>query len=368
MNNLKLFRKTAGLLLLAGFASTVGADDLQSTIQQLSGSAAKLCVAPIVTGFGANLNAGWYHKAPSNDKLSFTFQAGAIGMGTLLSGGSKTFAVADSFRFDSAQAKTLIGTSIDTSTAQGKAARNALMDTLISKSFLVNIAGPTVIGAKHDTAKVIFPGKTFTVQTQNGPYTDSVHADSIALKGVTGVLNLFSRYAFPLAIPQITVGTVMGTDLTLRWLPTYHFPQVGNVSLFGFGIQHNPSVWLPIPMPLDFGVGYFHQNLTVGNLFDASSNAVSLDVSKTLGGRLLNITPYGGVQWEQSKIKVHYDFTVEDPVTKESLPERIAFNVDGKDSYRATAGLSFHVFLLNLNADYSFAQYSSFSAGVMIGI
>lgn len=190
----------------------------------------------------------------------------------------------------------------------------------------------------------------------------------MGLTGVTGILHDFLSFPLPLVAPQVTLGTVFGTNLTFRWLPTMTIPDIGDFNFFGFGIQHNPAVWLGRSLPIDMCVGYFHQDMTVGNLFDASTNAIGLDVSKQFGWRLLNVTPYGGVQWESSSMTFHYDFQAYDPTTGVNMPEHVQFDMTGENSFRATAGLSIHVLILNINADYNFAKYNSVSAGVMIGM
>ena len=85
-------------ILLAGLA-TANATTLQEAIQQLTGEAAKKYVGPIVSGIGADLNAGWYHRAPPAKKFQFTLEGGLLAMGSMLDGGTKSFNVNQNFRF-----------------------------------------------------------------------------------------------------------------------------------------------------------------------------------------------------------------------------------------------------------------------------
>jgi hypothetical protein len=374
------FSRLCAFALLGAF-SAANATTLDEAVQQLTGEAAQQYVLPIVSGFGANLNAGWYHKTPPPKKFGFSFEAGAIAMGTLLSGGKKTFDVNQAFRLDSAQASDLIGNRIDTTSGTtqqqqaAKQARKALIDTLRSQDFNMRLNGPTVIGSTDSNIHIGFKGKRFSVTTtvNNIPVTrsDSIPDTTIAIKGSQGVLGDFSPLILPLVAPQITVGTIYGTNLTVRWLPTMAIPKIGDFDFFGFGIQHNPAVWLNKSLPVDVCVGYFHQNLTVGDLFDASTNAYGVDVSKQLGWRILNITPYAGLQLESSTMSFHYDFTSTEKdaagnVTTKTVP--VKFDLDGDNSYRATVGVSLRFLVLNINADYNFAQYNSFSGGVMFAL
>ncbi|HEX2612538.1 MAG TPA: DUF6588 family protein, partial [Fibrobacteria bacterium] len=198
-------------------------------------------------------------------------------------------------------------------------------------------------------------GGDTTITTQ--PYNDSI-------KEVTGILGNFTNIPLPLFAPQLTLGTVYGTNVTLRYLPEVEtVEEVGKVSLFGFGIQHNPAVWgfLP-PLPLDVSVGYFTQSLKVGTLLEARSQAFNINASKQFGFRFMNVTPYGGIQYETSSFDFSYDLDVDG----EQVP--VSFTAEGANHYRATAGVSIRLLAININGDYNVGKYQSFSAGVMVGL
>ncbi len=369
MRNSKL---KIGLFLIGGLIASANATSLQEAMEQLTGEAAQKYVAPIVSGIGADLNAGWYHKAPPAKKFRFSLEGGVIVMGSLLDGGTKSFNATQSFRLDSTQASNVIGNKVDTTSGtfaqqQGaKAIRKALVDSLRSQDFRMHLSGPTVIGSMDSTVKVKFDGRTFTNVGNSG---QSVTLDTTVIATeATGLLEDFTSYPLPLVAPQVTLGTVYGTNLTLRWLPTMPAGDIGDFSFFGFGVQHNPAVWLGMSLPVDVCVGYFHQELSVGNLFDASTNAYGIDVSKQLGWRLLNITPYAGFQFESATMSFHYDFKQYDQLSGKTTTIPVNFDVDGDNSTRLTVGLSIHVLILNLNADYNLAKYPSMSAGLMVGI
>lgn len=388
MNTFKFWNKITGLLIIMTFVTGIHATSVQEAVQQLTGEAAKQYVAPIVSAYGANLNAGWYHKAPAPKKIGFNVEVGAILMGTFLGGGKKTLSTTQSFQLDSAQASSLIGDRIDTLSGlpvqqqSSKKARRALIDTLRSQSFTVGMTGPTIIGSEDSSIKVKFTGKTFSFTYADtilgNPITQSqttiIPDTTISMDGLTGVLGDFTSFPpLPLAAPQLTLGTVLGTNLTLRWLPSFDFGKtIGKIDFFGFGIQHNPAVWLGSPLPIDFCVGYFHQELSLGTLFDASTNAYGINASKTLGLRILNVTPYAGFQYETSTMSFHYDFEASQKNATTGLVEKtlipIKFEMEGENNTRLTAGLSVRLFILNLNLDYNFAKYSSVSAGLMLGI
>jgi hypothetical protein len=366
MKSMQRIYWVASLLSLVGLAGTARAD-MTSSISQLTTEAAKRYISPIVSGFGADLNAGWYHKAPPADKFNFTLEGGTIVMGTFLSGGDKTFDVQGAFRFDTSMSQQLIS-NVDMSgipAGQQQAVRDSLALRLATHDNTVRFYGPTIIGAQHDSVRIVFSGRNLATGLPTPNDSVLFPTDTLALP-VGGVLEAFKKYPLPLLAPQIAIGTVYGTNLTLRWLPTMSIPDIGSFKFFGFGIQHNPQVWIGSPLPLDLCLGYFHQNLQVGSLFEAQTNAFGVDMSKTFGWRLLNATPYAGFQFETANMTFHYDLNVDTPTGKQV--EKIQFDLQGDNSTRLTLGLSLHLLILNLNADYNFAKYPSVSVGLMFGV
>lgn len=358
---MKMFSKTLTAIGLT--VAFVSAQTMEETVSKLGAAAGKAYVAPIVSGFGSNLNAGWYHKAPAPKKFGFHVEAGVVAMGTLLSGGSKTFSTTGAFRLDSAQSRDIANSSISSSTPGSAVLRDSLTAAIRRADMNVTFSGETVIGPGDQDMSIQVIAQPITMNKPGGSGDTSItiapYADT--LPDVAGILG--DLPALPLLAPQLTVGTIYGTNLTLRWLPEIETNEdIGAVKFFGFGIQHNPGVWLGSSLPVDLSVGFFTQSLEVGTLFKASSQAVGLNVSKTLGWRFLNVTPYGGVQFEKSSFDFAYDLIVDG----EAVP--IEFTLDGENKYRATAGLSVRLLAINVNADYNIGKYNSFSAGVMIGI
>jgi hypothetical protein len=331
--------------------------DMEKNVSKLGASAGKAYMAPIVSGFGANMNAGWYHKAPKATKLGINIEAGAIFMGTWLSGGSKTMNVSGPMTLDTALTDKLTQ---NVSTTGG--ARDSVRKRLYGQEVEAVFLGPTVIGSSKDTLRLALKGQDIVYGTNNSD-TVSVN-DTVTIQGVTGVLGNFTDIPLPLFAPQLTLGTIYGTNVTLRWLPEYEPSEdIGKIKFFGFGVQHNPAVWgfMP-PLPVDLSVGYFTQTLKVGSLFEASSQAFGVNASKQFGFRFLNVTPYGGVQFESSEFKFAYEMDVD------GQPVPVKFTLDGENNYRATVGASFRLLAINLNADYNFGAYNSFSVGVMVGL
>ncbi|HTR82541.1 MAG TPA: DUF6588 family protein, partial [Bacteroidota bacterium] len=215
-------------------STVVQAQSLDSTLQKLAGDAARGYVGPIVSGFGSDLNGGWFHKAPESKMFGFDLEFGIVGMGTTFGAGAKTFATSsNNFQFDNATASQLVplsaiptsatvnGTSQPLTTAQRQSIQTQIANQITGVTFSVGIAGPTIIGSKKDSVKINFSGlnKTFnvTVSGQNGTVPVTLPSTSVPIP-VTGLLDNVT--VVPLAAPQLSIGTFVGTQFTFRYLPS----------------------------------------------------------------------------------------------------------------------------------------------------
>jgi hypothetical protein len=351
-------------LLVVIMSCSLMAETLQETLESLSGSAARGYVNPMVTSFGSDMNGGWFHKAPSDSLFSWDLEFGIVMMGTLFTSKDKDFFVNGSFSFTREQAREMA------SAYQDEDIYNALVDQIVSQTFDVNIYGPTITGAAYDEATeensvtIEFPS-----QVVEFTYNDATEQRTLpAYMKKLGVGGLLEDLPFlPLAAPQLSIGTAYGTMLSFRYLPDLELtPEIGKLKYLGFGIQHNPAVWIPVDIPVSLAASFFTQNLEIGTIAEATASTFGLNVSKTFGMNLLSITPYAGIAYETSHMKFHYDYPIEfneSGIAVDTIP--IRFEVDGKNTSRFTTGLSFRIGFFNLNADYNFAQYPSASAGAM---
>jgi len=273
-------------------------------------------------------------------------------MGAMLGGGDKHFDVQQSFRLNREQADFLVGGS----GIPPSLARDALRDTLMNKDFNMRLLGATVIGSRNDSIRVIFNPPSI-----NGSdlLTDTL---TLPIGGVPGI----DKIPFlPLPTPQFTLGTVIGTNLILRWLPTVPMGDLGDFKYFGIGIQHNPQVWMGSKWPVDVSASLFTQNVQFGTLMEASTFAMGINASKTFGWRILSATPYTGFALETSTINFGYAYKIDTPTGPSK--QKIDFDLKGDNKTRLTLGLSLRLLILNINADYNLAKYPSYSLGLMFG-
>ena len=358
-----LSRKSIQLLvsIIACFSLPVSlfaqGESLEETLQQLSADAAQQYVSPISSAFGANLNSGWFHKVPPAVKMGVNLEIGLVAMGAFFPDESKFFSVDGKFRFSENEARQLVS-------GQGypQQVEDELVAQITDQYFSVGISGATVIGAEDDHIMVEFPGQTFTV---NGA-SYNVPTQSVDL-GFGGFQDLADLNFLPLAAPQVSIGTVYGTQATFRYLPSLTLnSDLGKLKYFGFGIQHNPAVWFNTPIPVDIAASFFTQSLKVGDLFDAKATAFGVNVGKRLGSGILNISPYAGFMFESATMEVTYTYIVDTPAGQ--YTEKINFELEGENKSRFILGVSIRLLALNLNADYNFSKYDSFSAGLTFGL
>jgi hypothetical protein len=360
-----MFNKVLTLAMLLLFmAVTLSAQTLTESLEALSGSAGKAYTHPMVTSFGSDMNGGWFHKAPADTVYGWELEFGLVTMGTLFTDKDKDFDVSGSFRFTKAQAEEI---------AQAHSTQpyfNDLVSYIMSRDFLLRIYGPTIIGPSYDetdpNTEIIaeFPEQTIVFDYQGLNQEILLSGDSVQ----TGVGGLLGDMPFlPLAAPQLSIGTFYGTKLSFRYLPDLEItPEIGKLNYIGYGIQHNPQVWIPAIVPFDVAVAFFTQSMDIGTIVKTSATSAGINISRTFGYKLLSVTPYAGAAWEKSYMKFDYKYVTNSSETDAPEYLRIRFEAEGKNTSRITAGLNFRVGLVNLNADFNLAKYPSATAGVML--
>lgn len=167
----------------------------------------------------------------------------------------------------------------------------------------------------------------------------------------------------PLAMPQITIGSVFGTDFTARFV-SLDIEDAGKVNVFGWGLRHSIDQYLE-KLPLDLALGYYHQTFKVGDYMDASANVINLQGSYSIP----IITFYGGLGYENSKVHVEYTYEGAD-ISEASISqgEKIQFDMEGANTMRFTVGLTFNLGPVKLHGDYNLAKQNTFAVGLGIGI
>ncbi len=337
--------------------TTAQKDEFVSTMAKLAESAAKGYVAPIVSGFGADLNSGWIHSVPNPVKGSVDLEFGIVGMGAFFSAFSKSFSNGGTFKFNYDEADLLIPRSYT------GAFRDSIRSEIMKLPFTVTISGPTIVGSKNDSVRIAFSGGTVKVNYQG--LSDSVGLNPLVIStGVTGFLE--NAKAVPMGAFQFSAGTLFGTAVSFRFLPTSNLNgKLGKTSYVGFGIQHNPMVWFGNSIPVNLSLAFFTQTLKIGTVFKSTATDFGVYASKRFGPGTLNVTPFAGLSVEISKMTISYDFETTDlrnqPVT---IP--VSFTLKGENTVCLTLGVSLKLLLFNISTEYDIAKYNSASLGIGI--
>ena len=298
-------------------------DDLSEALGNIGEEYATNYTQPVTDALGAGLNAGLFRTAEVGGRglvPALDVYVGVSAMGAFTSGS------ADSFQPEDEQFTTDNGRTV----------------TITYNPDRV----PTAFGEENS------PG-TATISDEQGNSTE--------VELPPGLLNTSIA---PLAVPQVGVGTLLGTDAQLRYLPETSISSYGSVSLFGLSVRHSLSQYIPLS-PVDLAVQGTWQSLSVsGNeqdgVVDASGWALNAQVSKSLP--VAPITFYGGLQYEQFGVDVNYTFR---PTDGSDLGQsEIAFEQDASNSVRALAGVSVSLAVFQFNVDYALSANNTVSAGL----
>ena len=290
-------KKLIGLSFLYIFLVNAGAQDLDQLISKYTQENGKKYMQPLADGLGANFNSGLFHSAGIR-KMGFQLYFGIATTTAFVADKSKVFTAVPEGFFEPknpVEVPTLFGA---------------------SQNVIVNGNGGT---------QYAFPGG----------------------------LNL---KMFPLAMPQLTIGSVFGTDLTLRYLAIDINDEIGKVNLLGWGLRHSISQYFT-KLPVELAAGVYNQYFDIGDIVSAKCWLFNVQASY----RVSILTFYGALGYEKSELDIEYTYINEG---EESTQK---FNLKGSNNARLTAGVTFNFGFLKLNTDYSLANQGVLTVGLGLG-
>ena len=282
--------------LLAFLLPGAKAQDIEDFLDRYSGNDAEEYLQPLADAAGSDFNSGWYRSARI-DRKGFHLYIGLV---------AQTAPIAD-------KNKTFSATTPDYFTPETTA----------------------------EVSTIVGPPTSTQIQGANGT--------SYTFPGGAGVSSL------PLAVPQLTIGNVYGTDASFRFFAIDFGGDVGKVNVFGWGIRHSIDQYFS-DFPLYLAVGYYSNNFEIGDQLEANASLISLQASYRTG--VLEV--YGGPGYEM----VDMDFTY----VPGGQEQEETIGVEGGNSVRMTVGAAVNLGAFVLNADFNWARQSSFSAGIGVQI
>jgi len=351
-----MIKRILSLFIVCGlfFSVNLKAQSLEETLSSLSSTVGSAYVKPVISAFGSNLNSGWVSQVPSSAKVGFHLDLKVIAMGSFFSSDVKNFSETGQFYFNDQQADVILQNS---GIQQSNPNYNQIKTQLKNTPFSVNFSGPTIVGSKNKYLAINFPAQSFQ--------GNNLAATTFTLNQVKGFLDELP--AFPTAAVQLTVGTVFGTNVAIRYFPDVEIQDMGKFSFFGAGLIHNIGTWFPNPLPVDLGVGFFTQKMKVGDMFESNATQFGLYASKTFGF-IISVTPYVGLTTESSKTTVSYNYQSNQNVNGVPVPPvKISFDLEGENSASAVVGVNIHLAAVNISADYKLAKTKTASAGISFG-
>jgi hypothetical protein len=209
--------------------------------------------------------------------------------------------------------------------------------------------------------------KSFTPQLIDGYTADkptpTIYGDENGAyyAGPEGYITMppgLNQSAVPLGYPQIAA-SFMGTEVMLRYLPQIDISDQNSVSMFGIGVQHEISRYIPL-LPVDVAAQILYNTFEITNLIDVSNFAFNVHASKTFGV----FTPYFGLQFESTKVDLTYDIKADPNNPQRPLDQHVTVSIDGDNTFRATLGASLQLAIIVLNVDYNVSSQSLFTGGL----
>ncbi len=329
------------LLVLAYLAAPARAQDeeLGELIRDVGETYSEPYLQPMADALGAGMNTGLFHTARIGGGLLplIDIYAGVKVMGALVPQGSRSMSLIYETDW----------------TVEGPDGNEYTLPV----RFDVTDA-PTVFGDRS-------PGVATTTieETVVGPDGEDVVIDTtVAFDVLPGLVD---TPIAPFFVPQIGIGSFMGTDLTIRLLPRIGYQDYGSVGFVGFGVRHSISQYIPL-FPISLSGQLMWQRLSIqdgedNEVFAASALAGNVVASKSL----LLVTVYGGLQLERSSVDIAYTF---DPGLPDIPAQDIEFGLTGNNVFRAVAGFALNLGPMLVNFDGAVGNSTVVSGGVGLSL
>lgn len=165
---------------------------------------------------------------------------------------------------------------------------------------------------------------------------------------------------FGFAAPQLTVGSIQGTELLLRWAAADFGDdaQIKEINFFGIGARHSISQWIPT-LPLDVSAHFLHQTLDIDEDFvEAKALTIGVVAGKSFG----MLAAYGGLSLDSIDLDASYEATVG------GVPQEVDLDLEKKSSVRASFGATARLGFIHLNGEFHLSEQTSFGVGLGLGL
>ncbi len=381
--------------------------------------------APLAETINATANSRFYTTAFIPKENKFYFRLSLNGMLGFVREDQKTFQTVLPWETDQGRSASIVTASTK---FNSRDTVGAIMDVLY---YLLNrgYTNGTITNQPPRTAATIFGNLPASFKVDRDELITTLETDPtyVALgllnpnlkSQVDSVAQLLPNTTFDLppglnisaliaAVPQIEIGSFMGTELLVRFIPQMNWGEaVGEFGFWGLGLKHSISQYFnksdkTEDRLFDLAVQAVYQSTTLNNTYGESSSNIKADAqimsfniqgSKTImtssGTYLFDI--YGGAGYES--LNIDAKLTSYLPVTLQAelglRTPRTCLEVDGKwavvdpargcfgddqarvddlslknSSVRATLGISRQFGPMSIFFDYSVSQFNILSGGI----
>ncbi|MFA4947102.1 MAG: DUF6588 family protein [Candidatus Krumholzibacteriia bacterium] len=228
--------------------------------------------------------------------------------------------------------------------------------------------------------------KTFRAVTERG-FTPKTYANAPTVVGSGTALIVegdggtafafpggFDLHSFALAAPQLRAGGLFGTEVIFRYFALdvggsgdseSSDSGLGKISLFGIGLKHSVSQYLPPGIPVDLSAGFFWQSFSLGEnkngdkLISSHAFSIGVQASKKMA---MFFEPYTGVSYDTNSMNVSYESEATGSTTS------IDIDFEKESSLHLTLGLGIELPVVKGFAEYNIAGMNSFAFGLSFGI
>lgn len=212
--------------------------------------------------------------------------------------------------------------------------------------------------------------RTFMAKTEEGFFPEqeveapTVIGDTLAVKvnGQGGTVAYFPGGfdvgSLGLAVPQLTIGGLAGSQLIARYIAVETGDaELGDIQLIGFGVRHSISQYFIDP-PVDLAAGVMWQNFKLGDdLIDATALSFGAQASRRFGV----LEPYLGLSYDSFDMSVDYEYGNTDP------PTELAVDFEKTSDLHIAAGLGINLGFFHVHGEIGTASQTSYAVGVSLG-
>jgi len=177
----------------------------------------------------------------------------------------------------------------------------------------------------------------------------------------------------PIPIANIGIGLFKGTEVKVRYIPSFTADNGASVNMLGGAIMHDIKQHIPVVknLPFDLSILVGYTKFDASYTFDAANNqsaslsATAMTAQAIVSKKLAILTFYAAAGYNKADVTMDAKGTYD----MAGIPITDPFSLSSATSgARLTGGMRLRLAFLNLHADYTLQKYPTISAGVGVGI